>query len=357
MQGIKEWTNEKNGFKVLEIHYKADPVKRTPEWYARTRPGYSQTAWDQEQDIVFTTRSGKGIYRKEFSYLPTDEGGNVVHNIELNPQMPIYRIWDFGYHYPAVLFIQETLPGHHVAFDELMGCDIWLQNFVPQVQEKTDSYKGQYSGFIRDMCDPAGKAAKSTGLSDLEVLLSNGIRPSYRQFEIKPTIDYVRNALCIRRDDGYPILLIDSDRCPILCEGFNGGYRYPKKKYSEKGESELPLEDGYYEHLHDCMRYYAGHRMRIVVRNRREASDGASKIVGNPSSVESRNSEIYHPRFGRSQRQNSEEKSRLDGAHRYPAELTFDPEVRQAEVVGGVQRRQIAIRSGYGGPTYSKRPR
>ena len=363
LQGLKEWRNASNGFKVIRLHFSADPARRGPDWKQRMRPGYTQVAWDQEQDIVFTTHAGKGIYRKEFINMPATEGGHLVYSIDLDPRRPIYCIWDFGYHHPAVLFVQEALAGHHVVFDELMGTDLWLQDFIPQVNEKIDSYKGKYNGHIQNFCDPAGKAEKSTGESDLTILLSNKIRPVYRQFEIKPTIDYVRNGLTVRRQsDNLPILLVDADRCPTLVDGFNGGYRFPKVRASgeKRREKELPLEDGYYEHLHDDLRYYAGHRMRIVVRSRGGVTHvDETRSKRNPTQEEVNGAAASHPRFGGTQRRTDLHAGDLRGEARYPAGLRFNkgeeghPEKKS---IGGVHRRQIRIRTGYSGPVYSGRP-
>lgn len=357
MQGVRAWDNAKNGFRVVRLHYTADPAKRSPEWFGQTRPGYSQTAWDQEYDIVFATHAGKGIYKQEFNNSPASDGGNLVYDFVLDKIRPIFRVWDFGYHHPAVLFVQETSNGHHVAFDELMGSDVWLQDFVPMVQERTHGYLKQCNGIVRDMCDPAGNSPKSTGRSDLEILLSNQIRPVFAQFEIKATIDYVRNALSIRRSDGIPILLVDAERCPILIDGFNGGYRYAQKRLNRR-ESELPLEEGYYEHLHDDMRYYAGHRLRFLTKNRKGVSNAARTSSQSKFRAQEETG-VSIPKLGRTFGTSQKDHPELTGDARYPAEYRFNEKEKEVdnEVAGGVRRRQIIVGRGYGGPTYNRIPR
>lgn len=359
--GVKRWTNERNGFRVLRIHYTADPDKRTKEWYAATRPGYSQTAWDQEFEIKFTSYAGKGIYRREFISTPASEGGHYLRGYGLAPQRPIYRVWDFGYHHPAVIFVQDAIPHHHYIFDELMGTDVYLQDFVPQVLSKTDDYTRQYNGVVRDFCDPAGRHVKSTGLSDLQILHEFNIHPVWAPFEIKDTINYVRGALTdVVQKDGMPVLLIDPDRCPIATAGFNGGYRYPDAR-PNKQESEKPLEDGYYEHLADDIRYYAGHKLQYYARRRPNVTSKKPKdldarfIEASHLTTESVGPGIASPRAHRAASSTSDFNRRYPGAQRIVHKPGDQDGADQAEVAGGVARRQVVVRRDYNGPVYTPR--
>jgi hypothetical protein len=361
LEGVRCHTNQKNGFRVLRLHYTADPDKRSKEWYDKTREGYTQEAWDQEFEIKFSSYAGKGVYRREFRNIPALDGGHLLLDAPLAGTKPIFRIWDFGYHHPAVLFIQEALPNHHYVFDELMGTDIYLQDFVPIALAKTDDYARQYNGVIRDFCDPAGKHVKSTGKSDLQILHEFGVHPVFAPFEVKDTINYVRGALtAVVEQDKMPVLLIDNARCPITVAGLSGGYRYPTFK-AGKAESEKPQEDGYYEHLMDNLRYYAGHRLQYYTRrkkdeSRRQTSAIEQQIIaasqgphGNKAAIES-------------QRQLGTLTTTSDPSRRYPKGQRrvhsrgspYGPHQNQGSV-GGVQRRQIIIRQDMNGPVYTPR--
>lgn len=360
--GVQRWTNQVNKFRVLRIHYSADPDKNE-DWYVKTRPGYSRTAWDQEHEITFVSYEGKGVFTNEYIPLPVEEGGHILSRGSLSENRAIYRVWDFGYHHPAVLFVQELENGHHYIFDELMGTDIWLQEFVPMVLEVTEKYKGKHL-FIKDFCDPAGKAAKSTGKSDLAVLSEWGIRPVYAQFEIKDTINYVRNSLGQRRPDGYPTLLVDAERCPTLHDALQGGYRYAPVPEG-RADKPLPLDDGYYEHLSDCLRYYHGHRLRLLPKGR---SDGQAAAKGNGFTKDR-----FPYEAGRSEAPDDRRHDIRDPRSRYPAEGTFHPRTSSGVWSGGdahtrgdgstteagkdgkrVQRRQVVVASTFGGPMYSR---
>lgn len=364
MIGIREWRNKHNGFWVIRTHYKADPVKRKPAWRRRVKPDYTRTAWRQEFEIHFGSYAGKGVYTRDFRNRGVDKGGHVLSDFRLTPSRSICRIWDFGYHHPAVLFVQEIEGGHHVFFDELMGADIWLQAFVPEVEEKTESYKGQFNGIIKDYCDRAGTQKKSTGKSDLEVLHEFGIHPVHQQFPTVDTINYIRNGLASRRADGKPVIMVVGDNCPTLVGGFTGGYRYPKVA-ADKAEKELPEKDGYYEHLHDCARYYAGHRLRFLKRVQQdEVRDEIAEKLFRASFTRAsdRDGDLRFAASdsGRETAKSISRSGELDYEQAFPANGRIVPpsdgkkkQVPVGEVAGGVRKKQIIVKQTYGGPMYS----
>lgn len=395
MEGISIYDNPKNRFHVIRVYYAADPEKRKPSWKARNQPEYSEAAWDQEQEISFGSYAGRGIYRREFIDRLVEDGGHVLNSYELTVARPIYRVWDFGYHHPAVAFVQEDARGHHIVFDELMGEDIFLHNFIPLIMEKTDEYQGQYSGIIKEFCDRAGTQKKSTGKSDLEILHEFGIHPSYSQFDIISSIDYVRRALKIRRGDNQPVLQVVGPKCPIIKAALAGGYRYPPKhRTGVTIEKDTPLKDGYYEHLADCIRYYVSHKLRFLRANvevvngkvRSQESEsagggdtgtstiqqvliGGSRIGGGPD--QDGGFARFAPLGDRRNRKPEDDiaqGSEDDGDEaRYSQNGDLLPSTFQSsqirktngkvqiESAGGVQRRQIMVRyNPIGGPTYSK---
>jgi hypothetical protein len=61
-------------------------------------------------------------------------------------------------------------------------------------------------------------------------------------------VDIVQKKL-ITAINGEPGLQVDPDHCPILIAGFVGGYA--------RDEEGQVIKDGYYEHLHDALRYGA----------------------------------------------------------------------------------------------------
>ncbi len=52
-----------NGVPVLTLGYKADPTRRSPEWYTAERAKYtSQADWDREQEIIDEAGGGERLY-------------------------------------------------------------------------------------------------------------------------------------------------------------------------------------------------------------------------------------------------------------------------------------------------------
>ena len=58
-----------------------------------------------------------------------------------------------------------------------------------------------------------------------------------------------------------PGLLIDPE-CPILIEGFNGGYMYPEKALEIEPTQIRPLKNKY-SHPHDALQYVAAGALQL----------------------------------------------------------------------------------------------
>lgn len=69
-KGIRKWTNEDSGIRVIRVHYSADPQKDpdTPEGKKWVEEGKkkapSEEWWNQEQEIDFGARQGARVYHQ-----------------------------------------------------------------------------------------------------------------------------------------------------------------------------------------------------------------------------------------------------------------------------------------------------
>lgn len=62
MEGVN-LRRKKNGVPVLSLNYKADPTRRSAEWYEHERKKYtSQADWDREQEIIDEAGGGERLY-------------------------------------------------------------------------------------------------------------------------------------------------------------------------------------------------------------------------------------------------------------------------------------------------------
>jgi len=228
---------------VFTLHWREHPEK-TEEWYQKIIKDKIMTQQQiaQELDIDYTSSAGKPVYS---DFRKDRHTGEFL----VNPNKPIYRGWDFGYHHPAVVFAQFDDEDRLIVFDEILGEDVILEVFAKEVLSRYSVHKGSFY----DYCDPAGaqKSDKNVKTS-IEILQGIGIYPSWRASEIEEGLTLIRKMM-IEDRNGKPAIMIDK-KCRILIDGFLGGYHYPEKQEG-KPEKELPEKDGYYEHLMDALRY------------------------------------------------------------------------------------------------------
>jgi len=191
-------------------------------------------------------------------YQQFSEDVHVVPDLEYIPDRPVIRAWDFGFHHPAVLWSQVGPDGVLHVILEKMGTDILLSKFAEEiVRISNERFPG--ATFV-DVGDPAGgQRGDKDPRTSLDILREKGIRVATRKYPKKKLIEVIeqRFGMVRRTRDGQkPAILISKKGCPILIDGLRGGYCWPKAK-DGKIYKESPMEDGYFEHLQDCLQYTA----------------------------------------------------------------------------------------------------
>ena len=245
-----EGRDNKNGFRVLRLHYTAHPDKATEEWKERTRRGMPEDKWEQEYEINYNVLHGKRFYQ-DFDY---EKHSRLLRH---NTQLRMYRGWDFGWHYPAVVFAQIDNSDRLTVLREYMGSDIALVRFAEHVLDLSEKY---YPGMKwQDFCDPAGKQSTDKAeKSSVDILRSLGIRPAMKKTERELGFNIIRNLLIkeikLPDDTKTQALLVDRVNCPVLIDGFMGGYHFPEVKDGKPQKTD-PDGGGFYEHLQDALRY------------------------------------------------------------------------------------------------------
>lgn len=175
-------------------------------------------------------------------------GWHDKNRVLAQSHLPVHRYWDFGWHRPAVVWAQVSSDGHWRIIRELLGYNQHIQSFAPKVLELSNTHFGGY-GFV-DYGDPAGKQVNDkSNRSTVKILDEDfGIKIQSRASGVKEGVDIVQKKL-ITAINGLAGLQIDPELCPVLIAGFIGGYA--------RDTEGLPIKDGYYEHLHDALRYGA----------------------------------------------------------------------------------------------------
>lgn len=177
------------------------------------------------------------------------ESLHVDNNITYVPNTVLIRGWDFGWHHPAVVFLQIQ-NDKVVVLDEYMGTKIYLYDFVPQILEYTNSHFPHAQ--VKDYCDPSGIArSDKSEKTSIDILRSYNIYPLFKKSEIQEGIEWINRLLSTLAKDGKPMLRV-SPKCKILIQALLGGYCYQKR---ENKSEPVPMKDGYYEHIVDALRY------------------------------------------------------------------------------------------------------
>jgi len=264
VSGLTAWKNVKNGFTVALLHFKADPEGATE---AERRSGMTEEQYLREHDLDWSSWAGKPVYTN-FTDKCVDEG------VFPSPNIPLYRSWDFGYHRPAVSWVQA-----HSGFwvvGEAMGEDMTLNEFIntvalPYHETLIRSMPEDKKVKVIDVADPAGKqVTDKSEHTSFSILANHGIFPMARRSEINEGLTLLRQSI---QEGGFKV----HPRCRIIIEGMKGGYRYPEPT---KGRPEplFPLKDGYYDHLQDTLRYAAIHALSLRIPRKKEKRREASIV-------------------------------------------------------------------------------
>lgn len=276
LPGIRGWRT-KDEYLVIRLHYTCDPERADKDWVDQTVKGYhgglTGSMWQREMEIDFGSYSGLPIY-------PLFNKDHSISQVKYNPNIPLWRGWDFGYRNPAVVFLQlwpdNTLVYLHEVFptlDKEALPGISTENMVRLVMAETDrlfpnASEPDLSAGVYDFCDPAGNQKKETSdFSSIEVLQKFGLDPEYAVVGRKNRIDYARVYVEGTHEDGKPKFLINSS-CPLGIEAFSAAYRFPEE---DKGQADREMPDlsrkvqsQPYIHIMDAFEYVAACNLEIT---------------------------------------------------------------------------------------------
>lgn len=230
-----------------------DNAKNLPDGYVETlKSTYSP---DMQQRMIY---GQLGKVHKGRPVFPQFARGNYIKAFDIDPKLPLYRSFDFGFNHPACVWLQIYNQQIRVV-GELMGKRIYLDDFL---KDKVFPFEGEKLGLtpkiqLRAFCDPRGSDETDKGMTSVSILNDFGIFPIYRRTRIEEGIKAIKHFLDTQTE-GEPNLVIHP-RCTILIEALRGGYHRLDK-------DDTPNKDNYYDHLVDAMRYGAIHlykRMRF----------------------------------------------------------------------------------------------
>lgn len=248
MEGVRLWKNEENGYTIFELHYRADPDKRSTKFRDDAKRGMSYKKYLQEYELVWDTYDGDAVYT-DFS--------KVVHvkNEIMLPHLglPILRGWDFGLT-PACVLAQFregklVVIKEYVAFN--MGLERFMDIILPDMATRYPAWRNQKTDYI-DIVDASGFFRKDTDERTCAMAMTErGLAPKPGEINWEKRRSSVEKYLT-QMIKGEPAFEISGLECPVLIEGFAGGYRYPDGHLEKKGTDLRPLKNEF-SHSHDAL--------------------------------------------------------------------------------------------------------
>ncbi len=267
MQGMRVGVNPGNGFTVVEIHYTADPEKRTQEWKAEAHKGIPVARWEREYELKWDVPAGAAVHPDFKTNLHVHD-----HNVIPTAGLPIVRGWDFG-RTPSCIMLQQVGP-HVNVIDEIYEFDTGVDRFSQMVGE----YCGvHYPGFqFVDYGDPSGwspnevdeRTTRETVERNLGITMQKGLAG------IEERLIAVDAFLC-RIIDGRPKMMFNPS-CEWTIDAIDGGYHFSERgRITRQRKKRVPVKDDF-SHIMDALQY-ALSKMHNVVPLRRRPTRGIGR--------------------------------------------------------------------------------
>lgn len=233
-------------------------------WYRKMVLKSTPLEIAQELDINYEGAAGKpfvSTYSEE------------THRRELKaiPYNRLIRLWDFGYHFPFVLFTQMDDRDRWLWLHCILGKDVIAVDFAKYVQEMTQRWFPMLEEVL-DLGDPAGDYQSDKGKKSTIALIrqATDIDIITKLNKVPLNVDKMNSARRMQEMfnemvGGEPKILVNREvddvhqNLPIFVttqsmhyvhRALAGGLHYEKDKVEEYYE-----KDGFYDHFGDAVRY------------------------------------------------------------------------------------------------------
>ncbi len=254
MEGVEVWRNPKNKFVIVDLHYTAHPGKRGKEWREAVKSSMPARDFEMEYEKSWQTYEGKPVYNDFNKNL------HVVRGIiDPEPGIPLLLGWDFGLT-PACIIAQ--LVGRQLrVLNELIETNGGITKLAPEVWSllKTQFFPWttDADNKIFSYIDPAGFQRNQVDeRTCAQAMREAGFRKLY-----PGPVDWESRKQAVEKfltsmSRGQPSMIVSADGCPLLIEGFTGGYQYPAKNIEIEPTKIRPLKNKF-SHPHDGFQYLA----------------------------------------------------------------------------------------------------
>jgi len=243
MTGIELWQNPKNKFLIMDIHYTADPKKRSKEFKTKIKDELPLREYLMEYERNWETFAGLPVF---------EDFNDKIHKVAEPPEaelgIPLLCGWDFGLT-PACVIAQ--LQGSQLkVIKEYTACNMGIRKFSVMVMRELKITHPEWHNPDKDFrhfVDPAGYDRKDTDertcVQEMEEHAGlRNIEPGPMLWEPRKTA--VNKFLITLTGDG-PALQLCEESSPTLYAGFTGGYQYPEKMEEIEPNKARPLKNKY----------------------------------------------------------------------------------------------------------------
>jgi hypothetical protein len=250
LEGVTEWRNARNGIYVAQVHYTADPAKRSEAWRVLAKQGLDKKAWLREFEISFDIPEGEPVF-------PEYDPGRMRRALRVLPDARLCRFWDFGHACPVCLFAQVDAWGRLCILRELVLPHTALQGLIYAVKATTLELMHRPDINAFDAGDPSGE--KMTDLGQVRAILHDhgielhttpstvkgtwGDEGSYQQLRTR-----FLQTVIVPVEGPSPTFLIDTS-CERLHSALCGNFHKSQK------EPFRPVDVHPYKDVCDALRY------------------------------------------------------------------------------------------------------
>ena len=261
------WSNKNNQYnsiKRIKMHWTENP-EHDEAWFRAATGEMDQQMIARMFELSFAAYYGQPVWGDVWN-----PKMHVAEETDVSETKPMYIGWDFGFHFPAVVFVQRNGKDQFVGHREYIDYDISFHKFCADAAKFASSfYDRKKVPEIHCVPPDANMRYRSRAItgatndaSQIKMTWGRGSTPAQVRIgpgEVGtrnnegPRLKEVRQALSMRKD-GEPGAYFN-ERMVNFIEGGGGGYCYPEKGGEEPEKNE-------YGHVQDA------YQAAVVVHNR-----------------------------------------------------------------------------------------
>lgn len=257
-EGLRTWVNPLNGFRVIDLEFRADPRKRSEAWVTQARQGMPTAEWNREFGSQWIVYDGKPVYG-DF-----DEEFHVIRGSIVAPRRArLISGWDAGPNDVNLGWaLGLTAPGENrVQFiDEYFAEDGDIEDFVQVVGSRLNLEWIKLGGFSLHVADQSvfTKSGVASGRAVADIMRQHGMAPVPGEISFSKRRAGVERLLShhSKSSNGrlMPSLLVH-ERCQLIIKGMQGGYSYGRSQVVGGSlYKETPIKNRY-SHVMNAVEY------------------------------------------------------------------------------------------------------